>query len=142
MEDLTPELLDAYEHWLLTEYGDLSKLPYAAMVDVIHLLKVAHGQHPGDFGIEMQARLGFSTTAARPVMNPLDSYPLPVFEAMQAKAAEDVRSIRDRILRGERLAQAGEDPEIAGWTLENALWHIAHRGPLTASRGAPGWPRG
>lgn len=139
LEDLTPELLDTYEHTLLTEYGDESKLPYASMVDVIHLLKVVHAQHPGAFGIEMQARLGFSTTTATPVKNPLDSYPLPIFEAMQAKAIEDVRSIRDRILRGERLARAGEDPEIAGWTLENSLWHIAHRGPLTqADRRRPG----
>jgi hypothetical protein len=139
LEDLTPGLLDAYEHRLLAGYGDKSKLPYAAMVDVVHLLKVAHRQHPAALGIDMQARLGFSTTAARSVTNPLDCYPLPVFEAMQAKAIEDVRSTRDRILRGEHLVRAGEDPEIAGWTLENALWHIAHRGPLTqADRRRPG----
>jgi hypothetical protein len=80
----------------------------------------------------MQARLGFSTTAARPVMNPLDAYPLPVFEAIQAKSTDDVRTIRDRILHGERVADAGRDPETGGWTLENTLWYMARHGPLTS----------
>src|SRR5262249_8489972 len=63
---------------------------------------------------------------------PLDAYPLPVFEAIQAAALADVRAIRDRITAGERLAAKGTDPQVAGWArLENVLWHIARHGPLT-----------
>src|SRR5450756_3206814 len=60
------------------------------------------------------------------------AYPLSVFEALQAKAMDDVREIRERILHGERLANAGRDPEAGGWTMENALWFIARHGPLTS----------
>jgi hypothetical protein len=132
LADITPQMLDAYEHKLMADYGQKSKVPYASMVDVIRLLKEAHALNPGVFSSDMQARLGFSTTTARPVMNPLDAYPLPVFEAMQAKATDDVRAIRDRILHGERVANAGRDPETGGWTLENTLWYMARHGPLTS----------
>lgn len=143
LPDLAPGMLDAYENQLLVDYGPDSRLPYTAMVDVVHLLKVTHDQHPDAFTIDMQARLGFSTTTARHVINPLDSYPLPVFEAIQAKAIEDVRAIRDRITEGERLARAGEDPDLTGWTrMEDVLWYIANRAPLTpADRRRPGLGR-
>ena len=130
LADITPQMLDAYEHKLMADYGQKSKVPYASMVDVIRLLKEAHALNPGVFSSDMQARLGFSTTTARPVMNPLDAYPLPVFEAMQAKATDDVRAIRDRILHGERVANAGRDPETGGWTLENTLWYTARTADL------------
>jgi hypothetical protein len=133
LRHLTPQLLDAYEHMLLASYGEHSPQPYAVMVDVIRLLKEAHRQNPGVFGMEMQARLGFSTTTARRVHRTLDAYPLEVFEAIEAKAAEDVRAIRDRILDGERLARAGQDSWAVGLTLEGVLWRIAQRGPLTSA---------
>jgi len=132
LTDVTPQMLDAYEYKLMAAYGQKSKLPYATMVDVVRLLKEANALHPGIFSSDMLARLGFSTTTARPVQNPLDAYPLPVFEAMQAKAMDDVRAIRDRILHGERLASAGRDPRSGGWTLENTLWHMREHGPLTS----------
>jgi hypothetical protein len=132
LADVTPQLLDSYEHKLIERYGQNSKLPYATMVDLIRLLKETLALNPGIFSSNMQARLGFSTTAAKYVMNPLDAYPVPVFEALQAKAMDDVRDIRDRILHGERLANAGRDPEAGGWTVENALWFIARHGPLTS----------
>lgn len=132
LADVTPQMLDAYEHKLMATYGQKSKLPYATMVDVVRLLKEASALHPGVLSSDMLARLGFSTTTARPVRNPLDAYPLPVFEAMQAKAMDDVRAIRDRILHGERLASAGRDPRFSGWTLENTLWHMREHGPLTS----------
>jgi hypothetical protein len=42
LADITPQMLDAYEHKLMADYGQKSKLPYASMVDVIRLLKEAH----------------------------------------------------------------------------------------------------
>jgi hypothetical protein len=65
--------------------------------------------------MEMEARLGFSTLSKAYRLKPLDAYPFPVFEAIQAAALADVRKIRDRILEGERLASLGEDVETGGW---------------------------
>ena len=73
LTDVTPQMLDAYEYKLMAAYGQKSKLPYATMVDVVRLLKEANALHPDAFSSDMLARLGFSTTAARPVMNPLDA---------------------------------------------------------------------
>ena len=72
LADVTPQLLDAYEHKLIEKYGQNSKLPYATMVDLIRLLKETQALNPGIFSSNMRARLGFSTTAAKSVMNPLE----------------------------------------------------------------------
>lgn len=143
LADLTPQLLEDFEDALLAQYGPDSRQPYTQIVCLLRLLRMAQEEHPEAFGIEMQTRLGFSTVTARQVDRPLDSYPLPVFDAIQAAAVADVRRIRDRILDGERLVRAGEDPDVAGWEkLENVLWHIANRGPLTpAHQRRPGLRR-
>lgn len=86
----------------------------------------------------MQARLARSAVTGRPAFHPLDSYLAALFDAMQAAALQDVRAIRDRILEGERLAAAGEDPRLGGWDkLPNVLWHIARHGPLESADTAP-----
>jgi len=138
LDDLTPDLLEAFEETLVTRSSEGSHHPYMVMADVVHLLRLAHEQNPDAFDLEMQARLGFSVLRARRAFTPLDSYPAAVFDAMQAAALRDVRAIRDRILDGERLAQAGQDPQIGGWhRLENVLWHIARHGPLESADRAP-----
>jgi len=133
LDDLTPELLGAFEHMLLARYGEASRSPYTMMVCLVRMLRALQQAHPNAFDAEMQARLGFGATVAKGVTNPLDAYPMPVFDAFEQAAIADVRRIRDRILEGERLAAAGQDPDIGGWhRLENVLWHITHRGPLTS----------
>ncbi|MFD1540187.1 hypothetical protein [Nonomuraea guangzhouensis] len=132
LEDLTPELLEGYEHHLLARHGDKSSTPYIMVVAVIKLLRLAAEANADKVGLEMRVRLDFTTTTTGWAYSPLDSYPFPVFEAIEAAASSDVRAIRDRILEGERLAASGQDPEVGGWRqLENILWHVAHRGPLT-----------
>ncbi|NRQ33908.1 hypothetical protein HII36_18910 [Nonomuraea sp. NN258] len=140
LEDLTPALLEGYEGRLLTHYGDKRPTPYSTTVRVIQLLRLAAEENADKVSMEMQTRLSLTSTLAGRVDNPLDSYPFPVFEAMQAAALADVRAIRDRILEGERLAAFGQDPAVGGWhRLENVLWHVAHHGPLTSvGRGGQG----
>ena len=138
LEDLTPDLLEAFEQALVTRSGGDSYHRYTATVGVVQLLRLVHEHAPDVFDVEMQARLGFSALRARPILTPLDSYPAAVFDAMQAAALLDVRAVRDRILDSERRAQAGRDPQVGGWDrLENVLWHIARHGPLESADKAP-----
>ncbi|MFJ2604451.1 hypothetical protein ACIO13_05585 [Streptomyces sp. NPDC087425] len=132
LDDLEPELLDAYEQMLISRYGQDSKEPYVILMYLVTLLRLVRDALPDGFEPAFAARLGYATAVAnrRPV-NPLDSYPLPVFEALEAAALSSVGAIRDRILEGERLASSGDDPEVHGWDrLENILWHTERHGPL------------
>lgn len=132
LDDLTPELLEAYECKLQAHFGDESREPYSQMALITMVLRRAGEHRPGAFDVEMEARLGFtSLTAVFAVSKPLDSYPFPVFDAIHAAALADVRRIRDRILEGERLASLGEDVEVGGWDRrENVLRRVADLGPL------------
>ncbi|MEU9321993.1 hypothetical protein [Streptomyces sp. NPDC048295] len=144
LDDVTPELLEAFERKLIADCkGKQSRVPYQRVAGIVRLLRLAGDAAPDTFGIEMQARLGFSTVKATGRTPTLDAYPFEVFEAMEAAALADVRAMRDRILAGERRAAEGQDPAVAGWgRLENALWHIAHHGPLTSEDHAqPGMRR-
>ncbi|MGW9514180.1 hypothetical protein, partial [Embleya sp. NPDC055610] len=133
VDDLTPELLEAFELKLIADHRDTnSNIPYATTSGILRLLRLVRDEHPDDFDAEMQARLGFTVVKATVEHRPLDAYPTPVFEAIEAAALADVRRVRDRILEGERLAALGEDPATGGWRKpENALWHITRHGPLT-----------
>jgi len=134
LDDLEPELLEAFEIQTAAGYPHSSGEAHLCMRTVVRLLRLAGEVAPGALSLEMQARIGFaSTTALRPRSKPLDAYPLGVFEAIEAAAAADVRLIRDRIAAGERIAAAGADPEVAGWSaLANVLRHVADHGPLTS----------
>ncbi|MFK0296923.1 hypothetical protein ACIQU6_41530 [Streptomyces sp. NPDC090442] len=133
LDDLEPELLDAFEGHLARAFPKGSGQPYKLLGTVVRLLRAVHESAPDAFSAEMHGRIGFTaTTVERLTSKPLDAYPLPVFERMEAAALADVRAIRDRILRGERMAEAGQDPETGGWgRLENVLWYVARNGPLT-----------
>jgi hypothetical protein len=132
--DLEPELLEGFEGRLASRYPQGSSEPHVCMRSVVRLLRLAGEAAPGRLSLEMQARVGFaSTTVFRARSKPLDAYPLPVLEAMEAAALADVRLIRDRIAAGERLAASGEDAGLAGWSaLANVLHHVAQHGPLSA----------
>ncbi|MFF2941342.1 hypothetical protein ACFVSQ_16020 [Streptomyces niveus] len=133
VDDLTPELLEAFELKLIADHRDTdSNIPYQTMSGILRLLRLVRDEGPDAFGLEMQARLGFAVVKATKTSRPLDAYPTPVFEAIEAAALADIRKIRDRVLEGERLATLGEDPATGGWRKqENVLWHIARHGPLT-----------
>jgi hypothetical protein len=133
LDDIEPELLEAFEAKLAAGYDQGSSEPHVCMRTVVRLLRLAGEAAPAVLSVNMQARVGFATTTAfQPRPRPLDAYPLGVFEAIEAAALADIRRIRDRIAGGERLAEAGADPRVAGWTrLENVLWYVATHGPLT-----------
>ncbi|MGW1818067.1 hypothetical protein ACWCQM_31425 [Streptomyces sp. NPDC002125] len=132
LSDLEPDLLDAFETRLIAQYGETSKEPYLTMTYLVRLLKLVHEGHPDAFGAAFHARLGFTSTSAHRASKPLDAYPFPVLDALEAAARDDVARIRNRILEGEKLAAAGRDPRQHGWDrLENILWYIANQGPLT-----------
>lgn len=132
LDDIEPELLDAFEGHLARAFPKGSGQPYQLLGTVVRLLRAVHESVPDAFSAEIHGRIGFTaTTVERRTSKPLDAYPLPVFERMEAAALTDVREIRDRLLRGERMAEAGQDPETGGWgRLENVLWHVARNGPL------------
>jgi len=144
VEDLTPELLEAFELKLIADYkGTTSNIPYQTVVGILRLLRLVRDEHPDDFDMEMQARLGFSVVKATVERRPLDAHSTSVFEAIEAAALADIRRARDRILEGERIAKLGTDPATGGWRkLENVLWHIAHHGPLTKEDRADNRVRG
>ncbi|MDN5757062.1 MAG: hypothetical protein L0H59_00805 [Tomitella sp.] len=130
--ELNPELLDDFELSLIRRYDSKSKEPYLTMTYLVRMLRFVHEAQPRAFSAAFHARLGFTSTAAKRSTRPLDAYPFPVLDALQAAARNDVARIRDRILDGERLADAGRDPHRHGWNMvENAMWHIDNRGPLT-----------
>ncbi|OKI26628.1 hypothetical protein A6A28_16795 [Streptomyces sp. CB03578] len=133
LDDLEPELLDAFEEHLARAFPEGSGQPYAVLSTVARVLRLAYETAPDSFSAEMHGRIGYTaTTTEPPASKPLDAYPVPVFERIETAALDDVRKIRDRILRGERLAEQGQDPNFGGWgRLENVLWHVARHGPLT-----------
>jgi hypothetical protein len=129
---MTPVLLDGFEADLSARHGHGTKLVQAFMSTVVRLLRLACEQHPQAFSAAMAGRLGYITSTPRGAATPLDAYPEPVLEAIQAAAVADVRKIRDRVHAGWRMATAGADPRVAGWSRrENVLWHISVHGPLT-----------
>ncbi|MFE9765902.1 hypothetical protein ACFYPC_15475 [Streptomyces sp. NPDC005808] len=131
--DLNPGLLDAFELRLIARYGETSKEPYLVMTYLVRLLKLVHEAHPDAFDAAFHARLGFTSASAHRASKPLDAYPFPVLDELERAARDDVARVRDRILAGENLAATGRDPRQHGWDrLENVLWHVANRGPLTA----------
>ncbi|WP_406494769.1 hypothetical protein OG936_13285 [Streptomyces sp. NBC_00846] len=133
LSNLESGLLDAFETRLIARYGETSKEPYLTMTYLVRLLKLVHEAHPEAFGAAFHARLGFTSASAHRASTPLDAYPFPVLDALEATARDDVARIRDRILEGEKLASTGRDPRQHGWErLENILWYIEHHGPLTA----------
>ncbi|MFE2495648.1 hypothetical protein [Streptomyces scopuliridis] len=133
LDDLEPEVLDAFEDHLARVFPEDSSQPFAMLSTVVRVLRLAYEAASEAVSPEMHARIGYTATASsRPVSKPLDAYPVPVFERIEAAALADVREIRDRILRGERLAESGQDPHVGGWgRLENVLWYVARHGPLT-----------
>lgn len=132
LDDLEPEILDAYEQKLIADYAEGSSTPYAIMSDLVKLLRHVRDASPTAFDLAFQARLNISAVEAGWRGKPLDAYPPTVFEAFENAALTEVGKIRDRILRGERLAAAGQDPNVHGWRrLENILWYIDRHGPLT-----------
>lgn len=131
LEDLEPELLDAYEQKLLAHYGEDSSMPFTVMSRLMRMLRRVHDAHPDGFGQDFQRRLGYAAGEATNVRKPLDAYPFPVFDAMEEAARAEVGEIRDRILAGERAAERGQDPDVHGWDrLENVLWWMRRNGPL------------
>ncbi len=138
LDDVDPELLEAFESHLAASYPQASGEPHACMRTVVRLLRAAGEAAPGRLSLEMQGRVGFASTRSfRPRSRPLDAYPLPVAEVIEAAALADVRRIRDRIAEGERLAASGADPETAGWSaLADVLHHVAAHGPLTSEHRA------
>lgn len=132
LDDLEPELLDAYEQKLLAQYGEDSSTPFNSMSRLMRIFRRTHDARPDGFSQEFQRRLGYAASEASNVRKPLDAYPFPVFDAMEAGALAEVGEIRDRILAGERLADRGQDPDVHGWDqLENVLWWMRRNGPLT-----------
>lgn len=128
---VTPALLDGFEADLSARHGRGAQLAQSLMTTVVRLLRLAYEQHPPAFSAAMAGRLGYTTTAPRSAATPLDAYPQPMLEAIQAAALADVRKIRDRIDAGWRMAAAGADPRVVGWSRrENVLWHISVHGPL------------
>lgn len=133
LDDLEPDLLDAFELRLIAQYGESSKEPYLTMTYLVRLLRLVHEARPDAFDAAFHARLGFTSATANRATKPLDAYPIPVLDALETAARADIARIRDRILEAEKLAATGGDPHQCGWDRqENVLWHILHRGPLTA----------
>jgi hypothetical protein len=134
LEDLEPELLDAFEAKLIAEYGIASSRPPDLMAAVVRVLRGAHDTHPATMDAAMLTRITYGmATATEYVKTPLDSYPLPLFDEIREAALRDVRAIRDRILAGERLAAAGENPDVAGWDKRaNVLCHVHQHGPISS----------
>jgi hypothetical protein len=134
LEDLEPELLEAFETHLAACSPHASSEPHACMRTVARLLRLAGEATPGRLSSAMQARVAFASTRSfRPKSKPLDAYPLGVAEAIEAAALADIGRIRDRIAEGEQLAATGADPDVAGWSsLANVLLYVLEHGPLTS----------
>ncbi|MFD9302990.1 hypothetical protein ACFWCB_09985 [Streptomyces sp. NPDC060048] len=132
LDDLEPGLLDAYKQVLLGQ-NDAESQRVDVLALLLRILRKVDEAQPGQFELEFANRINArrsseETTASKP----LNAYPFPVYEAMEAAALAGVGKIRERILEGERLAEKGHDPEAHGWDrLENICWYLANRGPLT-----------
>ena len=99
--DVSPELLEDFEAGLISRYGTTGSQVQGFMATVIRLLKLAGQAAPGALTAPVQARLSYSTSLPARRGRPLDAYPMPVLEAIQAAALADARMIRE---------QAGDAP--------------------------------
>ncbi|MFE2867865.1 hypothetical protein [Embleya sp. NPDC059259] len=133
-EDVEAEHIDAFEQALVLR-PDMSQARAQVLIGyLVRILRKAHEAAPGDFDDDLVVRIGFAARSAFSGYRPLDAYPPSVFDAIKEAALADVREIHRRITEGERLAGTGEDPRTGGWgRLENALWWVANRGPLTTA---------
>ena len=98
---MSPELLEDFEAGLISRYGTTGSQVQGFMATVIRLLKLAGQAAPGALTAPVQARLSYSTSLPARRGRPLDAYPMPVLEAIQAAALADARMIRE---------QAGDAP--------------------------------
>ncbi|MYX09531.1 hypothetical protein GTW98_22470 [Streptomyces sp. SID8375] len=131
-EDLEADHIDAYEQALLMRPGTSPARVRDLVGCLVRTLRKAHEATPEVFGEDLVVRIGFATREAKRTARPLDAYPPSVFDAIKEAALADVRAIQRRITEGERLAATGQDPDTAGWgQLENLLWLVANRRPLT-----------
>ncbi|MFJ4734371.1 hypothetical protein ACIP6V_19155 [Streptomyces sp. NPDC088770] len=131
-EDLEADHIDAYEQALLMRPGTSPARVRDLVGCLVRTLRKAHEAAPEAFGEDLVVRIGFSTREAKRTTRPLDAYPPSVFDAIKEAALGDIRATQRRITEGERLAATGQDPDTAGWErLENLLWLVANRGPLT-----------
>lgn len=138
--DLEPDLLDAYEARLPVRRQASSTSRRKRMQELCRLLQRTEQYSRASFDHAFRQRLDLPVSVEQGSERPLDAYPFPVFDALEAAALSEVGRVRDRILEGERLAVAGRDPDLHGWdALENICWYIAHRGPLVpAQQDIPG----
>jgi hypothetical protein len=135
LADLTPQMLDDFEADLLARFGSDGKRVQSFMRTVVRLLRLAGLADPRLLAASVQGRLGYSTSGPHRSSTPLDAYPIPVLETVQAAALADVRAIRDRLDAGRALAATGADPRVHGWSdRRNVLWHILACGPLVAAQ--------
>ncbi|MCG7522949.1 hypothetical protein MHW47_00570 [Streptomyces sp. OfavH-34-F] len=140
LDDLEPGLLDGFEQALANRYSADSKGARAALLLLLRLLRRIDESHPRQFELEFSHRINSKRTSEESIAaKPLNAYPFPVFEALEAAALAGVGTVRDRILEGETLAEKGHDPQVHGWDrLENICWYLANCGPLTLDhRGIP-----
>jgi hypothetical protein len=136
MNDLSPDLLDAFESHL-TEEAPNPRTGYGFFLNVIALLRHLRDSSPGLLHPAMPARLRFAAVVSsypKPTADALDAYPPQVAAALREACRKQVREAVRRItVDGEALLAAGGDPRVHGWGHRaNLLWEIDQRGVMTA----------
>ncbi|MGH3119771.1 MAG: hypothetical protein ACRDND_01885 [Streptosporangiaceae bacterium] len=135
LAEVTPQLMDGFEAELAKRFGAGGMQVGVFMRTVVRLMRMAGEQDPRALPVSLQARLCYSASEPCVKSSPLDAYPLPALDAINAAALADVRAIAGRIDAGRRAAAGGSDPRVAGWSArQNVLWHVQARGPLTAGQ--------
>ncbi|MFE2506312.1 hypothetical protein [Streptomyces rubiginosohelvolus] len=131
-EDLEADHIDAYEQALLMRPGMSTARVRDLVGYLVRTLRKAHEAAPEAFEDDLVVRIGFAAREAKRTTRPLDAYAPSVFEAIKEAALADVRDTQRRITEGGRIAATGQDPDVVGWgRLENVLWLVANRRPLT-----------
>ncbi|WP_459385240.1 hypothetical protein [Arthrobacter humicola] len=125
---------DAFYAWetnLRQVSGITSRLPFTVPNMVLCLLKwrLASGR---PLGTLTAARADGSALNLLPPDQPLDELSHPEFQSLRDAARDVVRLAEKRVSRGVRLEAGGQDPEVHGWTLPNALWSLTHQ-PISTS---------
>ena len=130
IQEITPEILDSYEKWLKSNYGEYGNSAYDQMGDIRRIFILA--QHYNLVSTECASRLEYISTAPTGSDSrvPRDAYTPFVANQIKTSALAEYDAIVKRMtIEGPGLVGQGADPFTRGeWTDENLAWAIFNRG--------------
>jgi hypothetical protein len=135
VSDLTPHDLELFEEHLRAQAThEESVSPYTWIGSIVRLLRWWRDTHPERISVALKERLAYVANGSVGRHTPRDSYSGQITNALRAACLKDIPQITERLtVQCDQQCAKGHDPEVDGWEKpENVIWHIAHKGVISA----------